>query len=65
MGDLSSCIRIMPTDGPLFTAQAPLLPIFLLGSLAIDQEQRQVSEKWFEQVVAAPVLSVSLPVSQM
>ena len=60
MGDLAACIRIMPTGGPLFTAQAPLLPVFFLGALAVDARHKQASRKWFEDVVSAPVRSVSL-----
>lgn len=58
--DLARCIRIMPTSGSLFTAQAPLLPVFLLGMLAVDPTHVQVSRAWFESVVSAPVRSVSL-----
>lgn len=50
----------MPTSGIFFTAQAPLLPVFLLGLLAVDPRHVQVSRQWFEMVVSAPLRSVSL-----
>ncbi|KAM0202241.1 hypothetical protein ACHAPQ_001724 [Fusarium lateritium] len=55
--DLSKCIRIMPTSGSHFTAQAPLLPVFFLGLLATDPWHKKVSEDWFEKVVQTPVRS--------
>jgi hypothetical protein len=57
--DLSKCIRIMPTSGSHFTAQAPLLPVFFLGLLATDPKHKSVSKDWFEKVVETPVRSVS------
>jgi hypothetical protein len=57
--DLSKCIRIMPTSGSHFTAQAPLLPVFFLGLLATDPRHKNVSKDWFEKVVQTPVRSVS------
>ena len=60
MDDLAGCIRIMPTSGPVFTAQAPLFPVFLLGSLAVDPKHEETSMKWFEEVLAVRVRSVSL-----
>ncbi|RYC79971.1 hypothetical protein BFJ63_vAg17145 [Fusarium oxysporum f. sp. narcissi] len=56
--DLSKCIRIMPTSGSHFTAQAPLLPVFFLGMLATDPMHMRVSRDWFDQVVQTPVRSV-------
>ncbi|KAK2666173.1 Fungal transcription factor [Fusarium oxysporum f. sp. vasinfectum] len=55
--DLAQCIRIMPTSGNQFTAQAPLLPIFLLGLLATTSKHMAVSKDWFEAVVKEPVRS--------
>ncbi|KIL91881.1 hypothetical protein FAVG1_04284 [Fusarium avenaceum] len=55
--DLSKCIRIMPTSGSHFTAQAPLLPVFFLGLLATDPGHKKVSKDWFEKVVQTPVRS--------
>ncbi len=50
----------MPTSGPVFTAQAPLLPVFFLGLLATVEEHVQVADAWFQQVMHTPVRSVSL-----
>lgn len=58
--DLASCIKIMPTSGHHFTAQAPLFPVFLLGMLATEADHKQISKDWFEQVVQTPVRSVSV-----
>ncbi|KAF4452636.1 hypothetical protein F53441_4575 [Fusarium austroafricanum] len=55
--DLAKCIRIMPTSGSHFTAQAPLLPVFFLGLLATKFEHKAISKGWFEQVVSTPVRS--------
>ncbi|KAJ3454886.1 hypothetical protein MRS44_013486 [Fusarium solani] len=57
--DLARCIRIIPTSGPYFTAQAPLLPAFILGLLAIGTDHKKVSQTRFEQVLNTPVRSVS------
>ncbi|KAL3588200.1 hypothetical protein FPOAC2_14099 [Fusarium poae] len=57
LDDLAQCIRIMPTSGSQFTAQAPLLPVFFLGLLATIPEHKAVSKEWFEQVVQTPVRS--------
>lgn len=59
LGDLAKSIAIMPTSGAVFTAQAPLLPVFLLGLLATVDEHLQVATFWFEQVIRTPVRSVS------
>lgn len=50
----------MPTQGRLFTAQAPLFPVFLLGVLGLQEEHRETSRQWFEKVIQTPVRSVSL-----
>ncbi|KAM0439931.1 hypothetical protein ACHAPT_001029 [Fusarium lateritium] len=55
--DLAKCIRIMPTSGSHFTAQAPLLPVFFLGMLATHPDHKSVSRDWFEKVVQTPVRS--------
>ena len=60
LADLASCIRIMPTSGDCFTAQAPLFPVFLLGLLATVPEHKDVSRNWFESVVETPVRSVRI-----
>ncbi|KAF5979012.1 hypothetical protein FCOIX_5556 [Fusarium coicis] len=57
LDDLARCIRIMPTSGSHFTAQAPLLPVFFLGLLATKPLHKNVSMDWFEQVVLTPVRS--------
>lgn len=57
--DLMMCIRIMPTSGWLFTAQAPLFPVFLLGILSTECRHRHIAHRWFEMVTLAPVRSVS------
>jgi hypothetical protein len=59
MDDLAKCIRIMPTSGSHFTAQAPLLPVFFLGLLATNPAHKEVSRGWFQQVTNTPVRSVS------
>ena len=59
MDDLARCLRIMPTSGPYFTAQTPLLPVFILGLLAINPDHKEVSQTWFGQVIKTPVRSVS------
>jgi hypothetical protein len=57
MDDLAKCIRIMPTSGSHFTAQAPLLPVFFLGLLATNPAHKEVSRGWFQQVTNTPVRS--------
>ncbi|KAI8710306.1 hypothetical protein NCS52_01583100 [Fusarium sp. LHS14.1] len=57
MDDLARCIRIIPTSGPYFTAQAPLLPVFILGLLAINPDYKEMSQTWFRQVIKTPVRS--------
>ncbi|KAH7157718.1 fungal-specific transcription factor domain-containing protein [Dactylonectria estremocensis] len=64
MADLAKCIRIMPTSGSHFTAQAPLLPVFFLGLLATDPDHIGVSQAWFEEVVRTPVRSSVPPLYQ-
>ncbi|KAJ4244195.1 hypothetical protein NW762_014576 [Fusarium torreyae] len=59
LNDLAQCIRILPTSGSVFTAQAPLLPVFLVGMLATHQDHKSVSKGWFEKVVQTPARSVS------
>jgi hypothetical protein len=59
LDDLTGCIRVMPTSGSCFTAQAPLFPVFLLGVLATQHHHQDISRQWFELVIKAPVRSVS------
>ena len=63
MADLAHCIRIMPTSGTQFTAQAPLFPVFLLGLVAVDVAHKKQCYRWFHQVVSTPVRSVSIGAS--
>lgn len=51
---LAACIRLMPTSGPLFTAQAPFFPVFLLGLMAPIQPPglRRCAYDWFESVTS-------------
>ncbi|KAL3588101.1 hypothetical protein FPOAC2_14000 [Fusarium poae] len=57
MDDLTKCIRIMPSSGSFFTAQAPLLPVFFLGLLATRPAHEEISDGWFQQVTNTPVRS--------
>ena len=57
LDDLAKCISIMPTSGSQFTAQAPLLPVFLLGLIATVPEHKALSVNWFDQVLETPVRS--------
>ncbi|PMB64607.1 hypothetical protein BM221_009447 [Beauveria bassiana] len=57
LADLAKTISIMPTSGLVFTAQAPLLPVFLLGLLATVEDHVQVAHDWFQQVIYTPVRS--------
>ncbi|KAK2591012.1 hypothetical protein QQS21_011305 [Conoideocrella luteorostrata] len=61
MSDLAKCISIMPTSGDLFTAQAPLFPVFLLGMLATEPQHKETARKWFEAVAETPARN-SVPV---
>ncbi|KGQ02538.1 hypothetical protein BBAD15_g12251 [Beauveria bassiana D1-5] len=58
IADLAKCISIMPTSGFIFTAQAPLLPVFLLGLLATVEEHVLVADAWFQHVIETPVRSL-------
>ena len=51
--ELASCIKIMPCSGPLFTAQAPLFPVFLLGLVSVDKANSDVAQYWFETVASS------------
>lgn len=59
INDLAKSISIMPTSGRVFTAQAPLLPVFLLGLLATESDHVEVAHTWFQSVIRTPVRSVS------
>ncbi|KAK4073097.1 transcriptional regulator family: Fungal Specific TF [Purpureocillium lilacinum] len=57
LDNLAACIRVMPTSGFKFTAQAPLFPVFLLGVVATRPDHRMTSKTWFDEVVSTPVRS--------
>ncbi|KAH7199091.1 uncharacterized protein B0J16DRAFT_393191 [Fusarium flagelliforme] len=52
---LAKCIQAVPTSGPYFTANAPILPVFLLGLLSA--KNKGVAQDWFERVLQVPVRS--------
>ena len=56
--DLAHCVRIMPTSGIIFTAQAPLLPVFFLGVLGTTSKHREICKYWMDMVMKIPVRSV-------
>ncbi|EJP60796.1 uncharacterized protein BBA_10254 [Beauveria bassiana ARSEF 2860] len=64
IADLAKCISIMPTSGFIFTAQAPLLPVFFLGLLATVEEHVLVADAWFQHVIETPVRSSVPPLYQ-
>jgi hypothetical protein len=49
---LVECVRRMPSTGTLFTSQSPLFPVFVMGFVAVDEEERDVARKWFETVLS-------------
>lgn len=59
MAYLAACISRMPTSGSLFSAQAPLFPVFLLGLLAVRSEHDLCASHWFESVIRTSCRSVS------
>ncbi|KAM5360508.1 hypothetical protein ACJZ2D_013684 [Fusarium nematophilum] len=58
--DLANCIQAVPASGPHFTANAPILPVFLLGLLST--KHRRVAQDWFERVLQVPVRSTVPPI---
>ncbi|KAF6813820.1 hypothetical protein CSOJ01_04385 [Colletotrichum sojae] len=50
---LAARIRVMPTSGVFFTAQAPFFPVFLLGVVAVEEEHVKCALDWFTKVTAA------------
>ncbi|KAF5526323.1 hypothetical protein CGCA056_v003627 [Colletotrichum aenigma] len=48
--NLAATIRVMPTSGYMFTAQAPFFPVFLLGVVAVEEEHSKCALDWFESV---------------
>ncbi|KAG8352491.1 hypothetical protein FVEN_g9524 [Fusarium venenatum] len=59
---LAKCIQAIPASGPYFTADAPILPVFLLGLLSV--EHKGVAQDWFERVLQVPVRSTVPPIYQ-
>jgi hypothetical protein len=49
---LVECVRRMPSTGTLFTSQSPLFPVFIMGFVAVDEDDRDVARKWFETVLS-------------
>ncbi|KAL8714149.1 MAG: hypothetical protein Q9220_001877 [cf. Caloplaca sp. 1 TL-2023] len=49
---LLRCIERTPATGELFTAQAPLFPVFIAGLVAFRAEDRQVVRDWFEATLS-------------
>lgn len=52
LSKLIKCIELMPFSGPLFTAQAPFFPIFIMALVTVTPEDRRVATGWFETVVS-------------
>ncbi|OBR09270.1 hypothetical protein CH63R_08035 [Colletotrichum higginsianum IMI 349063] len=52
ISELAKCIRVMPTSGTFFTAQAPFFPVFLLGVLALHESHVQCALDWFHSVIS-------------
>ncbi|KAF9876278.1 hypothetical protein CkaCkLH20_06221 [Colletotrichum karsti] len=48
---LAATIRVMPTSGCMFTAQAPFFPVFLLGIVAVEKDHCECAMEWFEAVI--------------
>ncbi|KGQ02682.1 hypothetical protein BBAD15_g12101 [Beauveria bassiana D1-5] len=61
LADLAQSISIMPTSGLIFTAQASLEPVFLLGLLVTVEDHFQIAHEWFQQVIDIPVRSSVSP----
>lgn len=55
------CIKRLPQDGPLLTAQSPFFPVFLMAIVSYTPEDRAVACEWFEAVVSNGGRSVSMP----
>ncbi|KFY34675.1 hypothetical protein V494_06556 [Pseudogymnoascus sp. VKM F-4513 (FW-928)] len=61
LGLLLRCVERMPYDGPLFTSQAPFFPIFLAVIVSIREEDYNVVNRWFEQIVSGAGCRSSVP----
>ncbi|KAH7186713.1 hypothetical protein DER44DRAFT_858535 [Fusarium oxysporum] len=57
---LAKCIQAVPASGLFFTANAPILPVFILGLLSV--KNRGVAQDWFERVLQVPVRSTVPPI---
>ncbi|KAH7194042.1 fungal-specific transcription factor domain-containing protein [Fusarium oxysporum] len=57
---LAKCIQAVPASGLFFTANAPILPVFILGLLSV--KNRGVAQDWFETVLQVPVRSTVPPI---
>ncbi|KAK1976976.1 hypothetical protein LZ30DRAFT_602334 [Colletotrichum cereale] len=62
--ELAKCIRMMPTSGTFFTAQAPFFPVFLLGVVAIHEAHVQCALDWFQSVISTSCRSSVPPAFQ-
>jgi hypothetical protein len=56
-----SCIKLLPQDGPLLTAQSPFFPVFLMAIISYTPDDRAIAREWFEGVVSNGGRSVGLP----
>ncbi|RVX74905.1 hypothetical protein B0A52_01182 [Exophiala mesophila] len=50
LSQLLECISYQPTDGILFTAQAPLFPVFVAGAVSLTEQDRKIVNAWFDGV---------------
>ncbi|KAH7190446.1 fungal-specific transcription factor domain-containing protein [Fusarium oxysporum] len=57
---LAKCIQAVPASGLFFTANAPVLPVFILGLLSV--KNRGIAQDWFERVLQVPVRSTVPPI---
>ncbi|KAK2006736.1 hypothetical protein LZ32DRAFT_543308 [Colletotrichum eremochloae] len=64
VAELVKCIRMMPTSGTFFTAQAPFFPVFLLGVVAIYEAHVQCALDWFHSVISTSCRSSVPPAFQ-
>jgi len=47
---IQECFKRLPDKGPLYTSQSP--PIFLLGIMSYEEEDRAIIRTYYEKVVA-------------
>ncbi|GKT46568.1 uncharacterized protein ColSpa_06749 [Colletotrichum spaethianum] len=64
VSELVRCVRVMPTSGTFFTAQAPFFPVFLLGIVAIHEAHVQCALGWFQSVISTSCRSSVPPAFQ-